>query len=164
MLMDYALRLLHPFMPFITEEIWQRIPHDGDSIMVQEFPSTQECAREEDADHGMQTLMDLVASLRSARAEMNIDPKKILDATIVLSGQFDPAARSDNLDKIKLLARLDTVELAAGLAAERVQLKGVWKSGEFGSTRGRHRFQANRERIRKELTRLGAEIQKVLKS
>ena len=43
--MDYSLRLLHPFMPFITEEIWQRIPHQGDSIMIQDFPEYRE-ARE----------------------------------------------------------------------------------------------------------------------
>ncbi len=44
--MDYALRMLHPFMPFITEEIWQKMPHEGESIMMQEFPAAAESAGE----------------------------------------------------------------------------------------------------------------------
>ena len=48
--MDYSLRLLHPFMPFITEEIWQRIPHQGDSIMIQDFPMHRDVREDPEAN------------------------------------------------------------------------------------------------------------------
>jgi valyl-tRNA synthetase len=162
--LDYSLRLLHPFMPFITEEIWQRLPHVGDSIMIQEFPRPRAVRENAEAFLGMQVLMDLTVGLRSARAEMNIDPKKTLDARLVAR---DPAIRAlvqENLEKIKLLARLAAVEFAPKLLDDRVQLKGVWKHGEFGlDLKGAIDFQAERERLQKELGRVRADIQKIVK-
>jgi valyl-tRNA synthetase len=162
--LDYSLRLLHPFMPFITEEIWQRIPHFGDSIMIQEFPRPRAVREDAEAFLGMQVLMDLTVCLRSARAEMNIDPKKTLDATLVAR---DPSIRilvQENIEKIKLLARLATMEFAPKLLDDRVQLKGIWKHGEFGlDLKGAIDFQAERERLQKELGRVRAEIQKIVK-
>jgi valyl-tRNA synthetase len=95
---------------------------------------------------------------------MNIDPKKTLDATLVAR---DPAIRAlleTNLEKIKLLAHLAAVEFAPELPRDRVQLKGVWKSGEFGlDLKGAIDFRAERERLQKELGRVRADIQKIVK-
>ncbi len=74
--MDFALRLLHPFMPFVTEEIWQKLPHKGDSLMVQEFPLARKIRENSEAAQKLQDLMDLIGGIRSLRAEMNIDPKR----------------------------------------------------------------------------------------
>jgi valyl-tRNA synthetase len=162
--LDYSLRLLHPFMPFITEEIWQRIPHVGESIMTQAFPLARSTRENPEAARDMEFLMDLTVSLRSARAEMNVEPKKVLDAAIVVNDAAMRQLLLANLDKIRLLARLKTVELPAQLPAEHVQLKGVWKNGEFGlNLEGAVDFKAERERIRRELNRLGSELQKVAK-
>jgi valyl-tRNA synthetase len=162
--LDYSLRLLHPFMPFITEEIWQRIPHSGESIMVQEFPRPRVVRENAAAAASMQALMDLTASLRSARAEMNIEPKKVLDATLVIP---DPALQElvqRHIGKIRMLARLGDTKLAPQLPAQRVQLKGVWKHGSFGlDLQGAIDFQAERERLQKELSRITADIQKIIK-
>jgi valyl-tRNA synthetase len=162
--MDYSLRLLHPFMPFVTEEIWQRIPHDGESIMLQDFPRYRAAGENEEAARSMETLMDLIVSLRSARAEMNIEPKKTLDATIVVSEEAMRPLLVANRDKVRLLARLGMVEFASELPSGHAQLKGVWKLGEFGlNLEGVVDFKAERERIKKERNRLGTEIQKVAK-
>jgi valyl-tRNA synthetase len=162
--LDCSLRLLHPFMPFITEEIWQRIPHSGESIMVQEFPRPSAVRDNAAAAASMQALMDLTACLRSARAEMNIEPKKLLDATLVIP---DPALQElvqRHIGKIKLLARLGDTLLAPQLPAQRVQLKGVWKHGSFGlDLQGAVDFQAERERLQRELGRITSDIQKIVK-
>ncbi len=73
-----TLKLLHPFMPFITEEIWQTLPHagEGDSIMVAKLPEYTEelCFDKDEAD--FQKVMDLIKAIRNRRAEMNIPPSK----------------------------------------------------------------------------------------
>jgi valyl-tRNA synthetase len=162
--LDQALRLLHPFMPFITEEIWQRIPHTGDSIMTQEFPRTRPIRADDGAQLGMQKLMDLTVGIRSARAEMNIEPKKVLDATLVVTDADVRKLVESNLEKVRLLARLGRVAFAAAPPAAGVQLKGVWKHGEFRlDLQGVVDFHAERERLQKELARIKSDIQKIVK-
>ncbi len=160
--LDYSLRILHPFMPFITEEIWQKMPHHGESLMVQAFPQAAKQRGNDAAARDMQDLMDLIVSVRSARAEMNIDPKRTLDCTLVVP---DPQMRERiirNLDKVKYLARLDEVEFRDVLPGK--LLKGVWRLGEFGLTiRGVIDYEAERERLVKEQARVKGEIEKILK-
>ncbi|MEG2857777.1 MAG: class I tRNA ligase family protein, partial [Clostridia bacterium] len=90
-ILSNTLKLLHPFMPFITEEIWQTLPHDGDSIMVSEWPKSskslnfaEDCAR-------MELLMDAIRGVRNTRAEMNVPPSKKAKL-IVVSDSSDTRA------------------------------------------------------------------------
>ena len=71
-----TLKLLHPFMPFITEEIWQALPHEGDVLMVQSYPKYSEdmCFAAEEAD--FEIIMSAVKAVRVRRAEMNVPPSK----------------------------------------------------------------------------------------
>jgi valyl-tRNA synthetase len=162
--LDYSLRLLHPFMPFITEEIWQRIPHTGDTIMTQEFPRPRAIRESEEAAAGMQVIMDLTVGLRSARAEMNVEPKKTLDATLVVPSAAIRKLIRENRDKIALLARLGALEFAGDLPTQRGHLKGVWKYGQFSlDLEGAIDFRAECDRLQKELVRIKADIQKILK-
>jgi len=162
--LDYSLRLLHPFMPFITEEIWQRIPHTGDTIMTQEFPRPRAIRESEESAAGMQVIMDLTVGLRSARAEMNVEPKKTLDATLVVPSAAIRKLIRENRDKIALLARLGALEFAGDLPTQRGHLKGVWKYGQFSlDLEGAIDFRAECDRLQKELVRIKADIQKILK-
>ena len=74
--LDQFLKLLHPFMPFITEEIWQAIPHQGESIMVQDWPKFREdlCFQAEEA--AMESIMNAIRAVRNRRAEMNVPPSR----------------------------------------------------------------------------------------
>ena len=74
--MDKILKLLHPFMPFITEEIWQTIPHDGESIMISAWPEFDEALSFEDDEAEMERIMTAVRAIRNRRAEMNVPPSK----------------------------------------------------------------------------------------
>src|SRR5207249_12332794 len=76
------LRLLHPFMPFITEEIWQRLPHKGESIMIAPYPRVSRTQRSPDAERQMAAVMSLVTAVRNIRGEMRIAPGVTLAATL----------------------------------------------------------------------------------
>ena len=80
--LETTLRLLHPFMPFITEEIWQRLPHKGDSIMIAPYPRVGGKQRDAHAERAMTAVMDLVTALRNIRGEMRIAPGVTLTATL----------------------------------------------------------------------------------
>ncbi len=85
--LDASLRLLHPFMPFVTEEIWQKVPHirrgnekTGESIMISEFPNS--LPRDFQAEEEMSCVIDAVTGIRTIRGEMNILPSSELNAVI----------------------------------------------------------------------------------
>jgi valyl-tRNA synthetase len=74
------LRLLHPFMPFVTEEAWQHLPHTGDSLMVAAWPEAGE--RDSLAEARMQTLMDIVRGIRALRADFRIEAARWVEVTV----------------------------------------------------------------------------------
>jgi valyl-tRNA synthetase len=80
--LETALRLLHPFMPFITEELWQRLPHAGESIMVAPYPRVKAGQNDPTAEREMSAVMDLVTAIRTIRGEMRIPPATQLAITV----------------------------------------------------------------------------------
>jgi len=80
-----TLKLLHPFMPFITEEIWQHLPHEGQSIMISKWPEYDENYRFDEEEKQMLMIMDAIKNIRNIRAEMNVAPSKKAKLYIVTS-------------------------------------------------------------------------------
>lgn len=74
--MDKTLKLLHPFMPFITEEIWQSMPHDGKTIMTQAYPEYSEKYNFPEAAKHTEMVMNAIKAIRNRRAEMNVPPSR----------------------------------------------------------------------------------------
>ena len=74
--LDQFLRLLHPFMPFITEEIWQAIPHEGKFLMLADWPKYDESLNFGAEAAHMESVMNAIRSIRNRRAEMNVPPSK----------------------------------------------------------------------------------------
>ena len=70
------MKLLHPFMPFITEEIWQAIPHDGEMLILERFPEFNEKLSFPRDEQNFEILMDSIKAIRSRRAEMNVPPSR----------------------------------------------------------------------------------------
>ena len=74
--MSNTLKLLHPFMPFITEEIWQTLPHEGDSIMVSPWPKAEKALTFAAEEAQMERIMAAIKAIRNRRAEMQVPPSK----------------------------------------------------------------------------------------
>ncbi len=78
-----TLKLLHPFMPFITEEMWQALPHEGESIMISEWPKASDELSDADAESDMIAIMDAIKGIRNVRSEMNVPPSKKVKLFVV---------------------------------------------------------------------------------
>ena len=106
--LDQTLRLLHPFMPFITEEIWQSLPHEGEALIVAQWPEYSEAlAFKAEADQ-MESVMDAIRAIRARRTEMNVPPSKKA-ALYVLTAK--PQIFTEGEGFIQRLAYADAVTL-----------------------------------------------------
>jgi valyl-tRNA synthetase len=82
-----TMKLLHPFMPFITEEIWQHLPHEGESIMISSYPEYDEKLHFPSDVESMELIMQSISAIRNRRAEMNVPPSKKAKVIIVTDKQ-----------------------------------------------------------------------------
>ncbi|OQY16840.1 MAG: hypothetical protein B6I35_15360 [Anaerolineaceae bacterium 4572_32.2] len=115
--LERTLRLLHPFMPFVTEEIWQHLPQDDgasmpESLMVTPWPEAGEI--DEEAEAKMELIMEAIRAIRNARAEYDVQPGKQITATIAAGPHYDTFD-----DQREVLIRL------AHLDAEKLDIKSV---------------------------------------
>ena len=105
------LKLLHPFMPFITEEIYQAIPHDTESIMISKWPEYDPALTFADEEAQMEKIMDAIRAIRNRRAEMNIPPSK--KSKVYVETAFSDVFAVGS-EFIKRLAYASDVEIADG--------------------------------------------------
>ncbi|MDR1726814.1 MAG: valine--tRNA ligase [Acidobacteriota bacterium] len=157
--LDYALRMLHPFMPFITEEIWQKLPHQGESLMMAAFPEARAALDNPGAAQKMQDLMELIGDIRTLRAKMNINPKQPLKACLSAEAEGAQALVEQNLARLLALTRLEAVEFRD--AVPDGWLRGVSRLGSFGLDVPVADVAAARKRFQDEIKKLKAEIEKV---
>ena len=105
-----AMKLLHPYMPFITEEIYQCLPHEAESIMISKWPVADESLVDPEAERGMNAIMDSIKAIRNMRAEVNANPGKKIPAIMLVSDDLrEVVAHNDSY--IKLLGGIDNLEL-----------------------------------------------------
>ena len=117
--LDQMLKLLHPFMPFITEEIWQSIPHEGDALIVAQWPEYREDLSFKAECAQMESVMDAIRAIRNRRTEMNVPPSKKA-ALFVLTSKPQIFAEGEGF--LQRLAYADAVTL---LNAEPENLDGM---------------------------------------
>jgi valyl-tRNA synthetase len=103
--LDVVLRLLHPFMPFITEELWQRLPHRGESIVVAPYPRASRRMADPAAEREMGGLIALVSAVRNIRSESRVPPGARLEVTVKPGPEGTPPALAANLELVEALAR-----------------------------------------------------------
>ena len=109
-----TLALLHPFMPFVTEEIWQSLPHQGEALIVAPWPEYEEGHAFPQAEAEMKKVMELVTAVRTRRSEMNVPPSKKAHLYIETS---DPAPFEAEREAIAKLAYCSGVEIGESFAA-----------------------------------------------
>ena len=117
-----AMQLLHPFMPFITETIWQALPHEGPSVMVSQWPQYDETLRFAAEEAQMETLMDAVRAIRNRRSEMNVPPSKKAKVLILTEKRDTFAAGAGFFPK---LAYASAIELVDAVPADAAKMASV---------------------------------------
>ena len=113
--LDQVLRLLHPFMPFITEEIWQSLPHEGEALIVASWPRYSQSLAFRTEESHMESVMSAIRAIRNRRAEMNVPPSKKA-ALYVLTKK--PEVYAEGADFIQRLAYADSVTMLYGEPAD----------------------------------------------
>ena len=155
-----TMKLLHPFMPFITEEIWQHLPHEGESIMISDFPKYDEKLNFFDEEKQTEMIMSAVVAIRNRRAEMNVPPSKKAQVIIVTD-------KADIFEKgtayFEKLASAQNVEIKStkdGIDANAVNI--VVDGAEIFMPLGELVDKEKElERLNKEKTKLEGEIKRV---
>ena len=107
--LDRILRLLHPFMPYITERIWQTIPHEGETVMLAEYPTYDEALNFPEAADEMRRIMDAIRAVRNRRSEMNVPPSR--KAKIYIATKFTKTFE-DGKSFMQKLASASKIEVA----------------------------------------------------
>lgn len=113
--LDQILRLLHPFMPYITEEIWQTIPHEGETVMLAKYPEYNAELDYPEASDEMKKIMDAIRAIRNRRAEMNVPPSR--KAKVYVATKFADTFK-DGTQFIQKLASASEVEVAESFEIE----------------------------------------------
>ena len=160
-----TLKLLHPFMPFITEELWQKMIESAEnSIMISQFPAPNKAWKDEKAEKEMQLLMDIITSIRNIRGEMQIPPSRKLQVLISENDGHVINTIKNGKDYIINMANLETLRVEADL----VEPKGV-ATGVVGSTRifvplaGIVDTTGEKARLQKEITKIEKDLQQCSK-
>ncbi|WP_404938654.1 valine--tRNA ligase [Pseudomonas atacamensis] len=164
--LEVALRLAHPFMPFITEEIWQRIAPlagiQGKTIMLQPWPVANEERIDPAAENDIEWLKELMLGTRNIRGEMNIGPGKPLPIFLKNVSTEDQRRLTENEALLKKLARLESITVLA--AGEEAPLSATALVGEMEvlvPMAGLIDKGAELARLDKEILRLQGEVQRV---
>ena len=109
--MSNTLKLLHPFMPYITEEIWQTLPHDGEALIVAKWPEYDEALSFPQEAKNLENVMALIRAIRTRRNEMNVPPSK---KAHIYTDTAHPAPYEEASEFIARLAYGSKVEIGTG--------------------------------------------------
>ncbi|ADG83394.1 valine--tRNA ligase [Thermincola potens] len=161
--LEGTMRLLHPFMPFITEEIWQHLPHEGKTIMTQQWPEFNTAEVDEKAEAEMEMAMEVIKAVRNIRSEMNVAPSRKAD--VIINAGSGAAMEVLNRCKPYLvnLAHIANLTLEEKLDAEPEDaMSAIIKGVEiYMPLKGLVDIQAEVARLRKELDVLEKELARV---
>jgi valyl-tRNA synthetase len=128
--LDGILRMLHPFMPYVSEEIWQALPHDGDLLATADWPRAKKAWFNADAEREVGLLQDLVVSVRNLRAENNLPPGKRVPITVRAAGpQLEMVERL--VPQLQALARVEEVHLSRDGSRPKVAASAVVRGVEI---------------------------------
>lgn len=114
--LENGLKMLHPFMPFITEEIWQKIKVKGDTIMLEKFPVSNKELINPEVVKSFEYIKEVISSLRNIKAEMGISPAKEVKVVIKTSDENELKTLKDNYIFITKLAKIEDMQFGKDVA------------------------------------------------
>lgn len=173
-ILEIALRMLHPFMPYLTEELWLKLPgasaemlapaykNAGATIMLTAFPPGDESAIDAAAEAEMQSVIDLIKKVRNIRSEMNIKPSDRVSIHVAASAEMQSIFAA-NEAQIKKLARADSIVLGDSLDVPKASAKAVLSGGAEIAVplEGLIDFDKERERLQSQIAKLDTELQRL---
>lgn len=166
--LDTALRLLHPMMPFVTEEIWRRLPlaegRQAPSLMVAAWPdpATLAALRDEAAERSVSKMLEIVVAVRAVRARYKISPKQGISVVVRTQAQTDVQLLDAEFAYLNALAGIDSFVAGTDAAKPPHSVTVVAGNMEiYVPLEGLVDFDAERDRISKELAKASDELAKV---
>jgi valyl-tRNA synthetase len=173
-ILEIALRMLHPFMPYLTEELWQKLPGTSKmllhpayknaeaTIMLTSFPPGEGSAVDDKAEAEMQIVIETIKRVRNIRSEMNIKPSDRV-AIHVAANAGARSVLTANEARIKKLARADNLVLGDNLEVPRASAKAVISGGAELAVplEGLIDFDKERERLQNQIAKLATELQRL---
>jgi valyl-tRNA synthetase len=160
--LDNTMRLLHPFMPFITEEIWQNLPHNGESITVASWPKVEESLTDKAAAEEMKLLVEIIRSVRNIRSEVNTPLSKQIKLLLkakddkvlaILKGNEGYIERFCNPEELTIATDIETPDKAMTAVVTGVDL--------FLPLEGLINIEEEIARLQKELEKWNKEVARV---
>jgi len=153
-ILEKFLRILHPFMPFITEEIWQRLSGAKDSIMQQNWPHLQKDLVNSEDERQMQAAFNIINAVRNMRAELEVNPQSRVNIKLTFLNKLTQKSMEPLFDQIKNLAKIDTLNVNEKYAARKneyvITLKDMYIEMPLaGITDANEQIKKNRLKIEK---------------
>ena len=162
--LDNTMRLLHPFMPFISEEIWQNLPHEGESITVAKWPEVNVSFTDEQAASDMKLLVEIIRSVRNSRAEVNTPMSKKIKMIVKAKDQGVLATLENNKAYIERFCNPEELTLATEVAIPDKAMTSIVTGAEIIlPLEGLINLDEEIARLEKELDKLNKEVERVQK-
>jgi valyl-tRNA synthetase len=159
MVLKGALKLLHPFMPFVTEDIWEKLPGTEGSIMIARFPEASDYIKDENALKEMSLLMGVITGIRNIRGEMNISPSKKVNILIDAAEKEEADFLSGNLVHIRTLAKVEEATIASGIPKPEASATAVFGQNQIHVLlKGILDFREERKRLEKQIKKIEKDI------
>ena len=160
--LNISLRLLHPFMPFITEEIWQGLPGNAGSIMVAEFPRVTESEMEPGAEAEMGLVMGVIGAIRNLRSELNVPPAKLVEVVLQSKNRGALNTLEGNRIYVESLARVGKIAIQS--EGEKPKASATSVVGEvevFLPLKGLINLDDEEKRMQKEISKITGELKRI---
>lgn len=160
--LDQTLRLLHPIMPFVTEEIWAKIPHTGESLVVADYPVVHPENNDETAAKGMEVLKELIRSVRNIRAEVNTPLSKPITLLIKTNDAKVDEFLIENTSYIERFCNPEELVIASDITAPDLAMSAVLTGAEiYLPLAGLINIEEEIKRLEKELAKWNGEVKRV---
>ncbi|MFV0561289.1 MAG: valine--tRNA ligase [Enterococcus sp.] len=160
--LDQILRLLHPIMPFVTEKIWQQIPHQGKSLVVAEYPIVHPEFDDLRAANGMEVLKELIRSVRNIRSEVNTPLSKPITLIIKTNDPVVDQFLVENTSYIERFCNPEELTISSDVTAPDLAMSAVLKGAEiFLPLAGLINIEEEIARLEKELDKWTKEVKRV---
>ena len=162
-IMASTMALLHPFMPFITEEIWQHLPHEGETIMLSPWPLKDESEIDLKINEQMNLTIEVIRAIRNLRSEMNIPLGKKIEVIINANSKENYDYLTNTLSYIQSLASIENINLTIGLSEKPSQAVTAVVHGIeiYLPLKGLVDIDKEIARLEKELAKMESEIKRI---